>query len=487
VTRDGAVSQGFSSNHRLPVTSHGLQVLDQPLVFLDVETTGMNPVHDRITEIGLIETGPGGRAVEWSTLVNPGIRIPPTIQAITGITDDRVALAPAFGEIAAALLARLEDRLLVAHNARFDYGFLRNEFRRAGHRYASRVLCTVKLSRKLYPQESRHNLDALVARHGVSGDARHRALGDARAIWRLVELWRREVEPARITAAVEALVKTPAVPAGLPEGALDGVPDAPGVYLFYGENGAALYVGKSINLRSRVNAHFNGDHRDSKDMKITQQVKRVDWIETPGELSALIEEARLVKRLAPVYNRRLRRATELCAWHWQPEEAVGAPRLVTARELETMGFDNLHGLFRSRAAALEALREIAGAHQLCPILLGLEKGKGPCFAHQIKRCRGACVGKESALAHGLRLGAALAQLRMRPWPFRGRVGVRENGSGALVVLDRWCYLGTARSEAEIAELAQARARPAFDLDTYKILSRFFSGPRRDYEIVELAA
>ena len=462
-------------------------MLDQPLIFLDLETTGANAVHDRITEIGLIEVEPGGRTAEWSTLVNPGIRIPPTIQAITGITDDRVALAPAFADIARPLLARLEGKLLVAHNARFDYGFLRNEFHRAGHRYASRVLCTVKLSRKLYPQESRHNLDALLARHGIACEARHRALGDTRAIWRLVQLWQDEHGSARVAAAVDSLVKAPAVPAGLAEGALDAIPEAPGVYLFYGENGAVLYVGKSINLRLRVLAHFAGDHRVAKDMKIAQQVKRVDWKETPGELSALIEEARLVKGLAPVYNRRLRRAAELCAWRWRAQEPAAAPRLATARELEEEGFEDLHGLFRSRATALEALREIATAHQLCPIVLGLEKGRGPCFAHQLKRCRGACVGKESRVAHGLRLAAALAQLRMRPWPFKGRVGVRENGGGALIVLDRWRYLGTARSDAELAGLAESRSRPAFDLDTYRILARFFSGPRRDCQIVELAA
>jgi len=277
------------------------------------------------------------------------------------------------------------------------------------------------------------------------------------------------------------------VPAGLRDGALEDIPEAPGVYLFYGENETVLYVGKSINLRARVMAHFAGDHRDAKDMKIAQQVKRVDWVETPGELGALIEEARLVKSLAPVYNRRLRRAMELCAWHWRAEDAVGAPRLVTARELEEAGFNDLYGLFRARAAALEALREIAAAHQLCAIVLGLEKGKGPCFAYQLKRCRGACVGKESLVAHRLRLGAALAGLRMRPWPFKGRIGVRESRSDALIVLDRWCYLGTAGSEIELAELAEQRAQPVFDLDTYKILSRFFGSSRRDYEVVDLAA
>lgn len=464
-------------------------MLDQPLVILDVETTGANPVYDRVTEVGLIEVERGRSVGEWSTLVNPGTRIPPAIQALTGITDDMVALAPAFAEIAEHLLARLEGKLLVAHNARFDYGFLRNEFRRAGMRYASRVLCTVKLSRRLFPGEARHNLDALMARHGIACDARHRALGDARAVRLLIDRWRREIAPDAVTAAVDALVRAPAVPAGLAEGALDDIPDAPGVYLFYGENGAVLYVGKSINLRSRVLAHFAGDHRDARDMKIAQQVKRVDWIETAGELGALIEESRLVKKHAPVYNRRLRRAAELCAWHWRVEAMLDPPRLVTAEDLARVRFDDLHGLYRSRSAALEALREIATAHQLCPIVLGLEKGKGPCFAHQLKRCRGACVGKESRAAHALRLGTALAQLRVRPWPFKGRIGVLESGAkrGEIIVLDRWCYLGTARSEAELGELAGQHPPSAFDLDTYKILTRFFARPRDDYRVIELAA
>jgi DNA polymerase-3 subunit epsilon len=464
-------------------------VLDQPLVILDVETTGANPVYDRVTEVGLIEVERGRSVAEWSTLVNPGTRIPPAIQSLTGITDDMVALAPSFAEIAMRLLARLEGKLLVAHNARFDYGFLRNEFRRAGLRYSSRVLCTVKLSRRLFPRESRHNLDALMTRHGLACEARHRALGDSRAVWLLLDRWRREIAPDAVAAAVDALVRAPAIPGGLAEGALDDIPEAPGVYLFYGENGAALYVGKSINLRSRVLAHFAGDHRDARDMKIAQQVKRVDWIETAGELGALIEESRLVKRLAPVYNRRLRRAAELCAWHWRAEEMLDPPRLVNADDLARVRFDDLHGLFRSRSSALEALREIAAAHHLCPIVLGLEKGKGPCFAHQLKRCRGACVGKESRAAHALRLGAALAQLRMRPWPFKGRVGVLEQGAarGEIIVLDRWCYLGTVRSEAELGELDGQRPPAVFDLDTYKILTRFFARPRGDYTVIELAA
>jgi DNA polymerase III subunit epsilon len=468
-----------------------INVFDQPLVFIDLETTGTTAHHDRITEIGLVEVDRGRLIGEWSTLVNPGRNIPSAIQSLTGISNEMVALAPPFEEISGNLLRRLEGRLIVAHNARFDYGFLRNEFRRAGIRYNSRVLCTVRLSRKLYPQHVRHNLDALMARHGIESDARHRALGDARVTWQLLQRWQRELGVAAITAAAAELVHSPTVPPGLPGNVFDDIPETPGVYLFHGGNGSVLYVGKSVSLRARVMSHFSGDHAVAKDMKIAREVARIDWIETAGELGALIEESRLVKRLAPVYNRQLRRSTDLCSWHWRAGDGESPPRLAFARDLDLGELGDLHGLFRSRAAAIEALRGIAAEHGLCLILLGLERRKGPCFAHQIRRCRGACVGKESRKAHALRLAQALAALRMRPWPFKGWIGVRERSPDTerteLIVLDRWCYIGTARSEQELHELIAARAKPAFDFDTYKILTRFFDRRRRDCAIVDLAA
>jgi DNA polymerase-3 subunit epsilon len=466
-------------------------VLTERLVFLDLETTGATATHDRITEVGLIEVDRGRLAGEWSTLVNPGTSIPPAIQSLTGITNQMVAHAPSFADISRELHCRLDGKLLVAHNARFDYGFLRNEFQRAGIRYASRVLCTVKLSRRLFPHHQRHNLDTLIARHGVTCDARHRALGDARVLWQLAQCWHRELEAATISGAVRGLTKAPTVPAGLPGNAFDDIPEGPGVYLFYGENDSALYVGKSVNLRNRVMSHFSGDYRVAKDMRIAQQVKRIDWIRTAGELGALIQESHLIKRLAPVYNQRLRRSTDLCSWHWRAQEKDGAPQLVSADDLDPAQLGELYGLFRSRRSAIETLREIATTHELCPILLGLEKKTGPCFAYQIKRCRGACVGAESSAQHALRLGQALASMRMQPWPFRGRIGVRETAidseTAELHVLDRWCYLGTVRSEQELHDMETTRARPVFDLDTYKILTRFLNQPRGKYTVVELAA
>lgn len=466
-------------------------MLDQHAVYVDLETTGATATHDRITEIGIIEVDHGRLIGEWSTLVNPGMSIPPMIQSLTGITNAMVAHAPAFEDIQREVLQRLEDKLFIAHNARFDYGFLKNEFRRCDVAFNARVLCTVKLSRKLYPQHARHNLDTLLERHGLDCEARHRALGDARVLWLLAQKWTAEHGPAPMQSAVDRLLKSQSLPAGLPDLAFDHIPEAPGVYLFHGDNDVVLYVGKSINMRLRAMSHFSGDHRVNKDMRIAQQIKRIDCRQTAGELGALLLESRLVKQLAPVHNRQLRRNSQLCTWHWRNDDTDSMPQLATAADIDPARFGEWYGMFRSRATALEALREIAAAHGLCPILLGLERRDGPCFAHQINRCRGACVGLESRAQHALRLKDALSSLRTLPWPFAGRIGVRENAPGGehsdLHILDRWCYLGTARSETDLHDIADNRAAPVFDVDTYKILKRFLAKPPPGTEIIRLTA
>ncbi len=460
-------------------------MFDRPLVFLDLETTGATAASDRITEIGLIEVDNGRFTGEWTTLVNPQTRIPPFIESLTGISNEMVADAPTFEELAAGLKARLEGKLLIAHNARFDYGFLKNEFARLEMHYSSDLLCTVKLSRRLYPRHAKHNLDTLMERHSVNCEARHRALGDARVLWDLLQIWRDEHGEDALVAAAAAQLKKPALPAGLADFSIEAIPAAPGVYLFYGENDLPIYIGKSVNLRSRVQSHFSGDHRLSKDMNIVQQVRRVEWRQTAGELGALLEEARLVKDLLPTLNRQLRRNNELHAYRWDAETG-GAPALVRAAEIDFSAGGDVYGVFRSKRAAVDALRGLAQAFELCPVTIGLEKGKGPCFAYQLQRCRGACVGREAPAQHDLRLIEALAELKLQTWPFRGRIGVRESSGGEAVmhVLNHWCYLGSVRSDEELADLD---VRPAFDLDTYKILKRFLGDKRSGVEIVPLAA
>ena len=190
-------------------------MFDRKVVFLDLETTGATATRDRITEVGLIEVDDGYFVREWSTLVNPGIPIPPLIQSLTGINDAMVAKAPYFEDIARELYEAIDGRMLIAHNARFDYGFLEHEFKRLDQDFSAPVLCTVRLSRKLFPQHARHNLDTLISRHDIECDARHRALGDARVLWQLAQQWRSDPCEAAVLAATAKLLKTTTAAAGL--------------------------------------------------------------------------------------------------------------------------------------------------------------------------------------------------------------------------------------------------------------------------------
>ena len=454
------------------------------LAFVDLETTGGTAIEDRITEIGIIEVDDDG-VREWSSLVNPEMRIPSFIQSLTGISDAMVQDAPVFAEIASEVAERLQDRIFIAHNARFDHGFLKNEFRRTGHTFRPPVLCTVRLSRTLFPGFARHNLDALVERHRLQVSERHRALGDARLIW---QFWQRihEVHVAEdIDAAIAKLLSRPTAPSHLDTLRVDAVPSTPGIYLFYGQNDLPLYVGKSTNLHRRVLQQFSGDHVSAREQKLSQQIHRIDWVETEGELGALLLEAMLVKRLQPVHNHQLRDNREVCSWRLVTRQGRLQALRASMDDLFFAHDPDLYGLFNSSSKANDALRGIAQTHGLCQVLLGLEKGKSgksgkPCFASQVGKCGGACAGKETHEEHDARVRAAMQNLRLQPWPFCGAIVIREGRT--LHVLHSYAYLGTADS-LDAARVLLAHSQPAFDRDIYQILQTWL--PRVQQDVVLL--
>lgn len=187
-------------------------LLDDRLAILDLETSGTSAARDRIIEIGLVQMSGGVIEDQWSTLVNPEIDLTEFIEDYTGISSQMVATAPVFATLADELRARLDNRVLVAHNAPFDYSFLRQEFFRAGFTFHAPTLCTVRLSRKLYPKEPKHNLDALMARHKLRCDGRHRALGDARVLVDFLQVLRDQHTPVSLNQAITAQLKPPTRP-----------------------------------------------------------------------------------------------------------------------------------------------------------------------------------------------------------------------------------------------------------------------------------
>jgi DNA polymerase III subunit epsilon len=285
----------------ISVTS-GASLADSPLVFVDLETTGGSVGEHRITEVGVVEVV-AGQVTRWSTLVDPRQSIPPFIQQLTGITDQMVQGAPTFEQIAPALLQRLEGKLFVAHNAAFDRGFLRAEFERAGFSFNPDFLCTVRLSRALFPAEKRHGLDALVERHALVPSDRHRALADADLIWQFWQRLPALVPQETLGTQIERLTRRHQLAGEITDDLIDTAPAGHGVYAFYGENDLPLYVGRSVRVRQRVRAHLSGERRSSREQRMAQQVRRVEWRATGGEFGALLVEAQWIATLRPAFNR----------------------------------------------------------------------------------------------------------------------------------------------------------------------------------------
>ncbi|MBY0239303.1 MAG: endonuclease [Burkholderiaceae bacterium] len=253
-------------------------------------------------------------------------------------------------------------------------------------------------------------------------------------------------------------------PSHIDRASLDALPSLPGIYIFRDAAGVPLYIGKSVNIRSRVFSHL----RTPEEMAMLARTTHIEFERTGGEIGALLREAQLIKQWQPVFNKKLRRTRQMCGY-LLPADAM-APQLVSDREHDFAASDHLFGLFRARQAALEALRDLVQCHGLCPALLGLEKiARGrPCFAHQIGHCRGACAGAEPHDVHRLRLLDALATWQVARWPYDGPIGIVEESDGLRQVqlVDRWCYLG-------VKPKGRRRKLPSgkFDIDVYQILRK----------------
>jgi excinuclease Cho len=245
---------------------------------------------------------------------------------------------------------------------------------------------------------------------------------------------------------------------------LGGMPSAPGVYIFYAQDERMpFYIGKSVNLRSRVLSHL----RNPDEARMLRQTVRIDHIRTAGEIGALLLEAQMIKRYQPLYNQKLRRNRQLCSLRLKD----GQPEVVYSRDMDFATEPNLYGLFGSQRSALETLRELADMHMLCHSVLGLERlNKGrACFRRMLHRCAGACCGAEPLQQHAERLQAALELLRVNTWPYPGSVAIIEQGEDMrqLHVVRNWCYLGSATTTEEARTLGAVAAD--FDADGYKVL------------------
>ena len=248
--------------------------------------------------------------------------------------------------------------------------------------------------------------------------------------------------------------------------AIEDAPTGAGVYVFHGESGdLPLYIGKSVNIRARLLSHL----RNADEARLLRQTRRITCTRTAGEIGALLLEAQQIKQLQPLFNQKLRRNRQLCSLQLTGQQ----PQVVYSKDMDFASAPELHGLFASRHAALDALRSIADQNRLCYGALGLEKlapGKA-CFRAAIRQCAGVCRGDETPEAHQERLFTSLLALRVACWPYAGAIGLveRDEALTQIHVVRNWCYLGSATTPDEARQLSTVAA--GFDADGYKILVR----------------
>lgn len=433
--------------------------------FVDIETTGAHSRHDRIIEIGILRVEDNQLIRTYQKLINPETYLNPFISQMTGIVQSDLETAPTFEEVKEEILEILDGTVFVAHNVRFDYGFIRNEFKRYGIQFASKQLCTVKLSRTLFPQYPRHSLDSLIERFQFNMENRHRAFDDAKILWDFYQKIQTLFPVETVDKVLKEIMKKPALPQHLSQSTLDNLPDGPGVYIFYGENDMPLYVGKSVNLRDRVLSHFSDDLNSSKELKISQQIQRIETIQTVGEFGALLKEAELIKSMQPLYNTQLRKTHKVVLLKKKErEDRFYTLEMEQVKEIKPDDLSTMLGIFPNKQKAKEYIKKKSDEFQLCEKLLGLEKSSGSCFGHKLEKCKGACIQKEHFLSYNMRFIQAFSEKKIKSWPFEGAIKITEfdpiEHKTEEFIADKWCL--TSFNNTDLF----------FDYDTYKILVRY---------------
>jgi len=402
---------------------------------IDIETTGGSARLERITEIAVYIHN-GTRVVEeYSTLINPERNIPYFITSLTGITNEMVEDAPKFFEVARKLVELTEGKIFVAHNAMFDYSFVRQEFSMLGYNFKRPLLDTVALSRKLLPGHRSYSLGNLCKELGIEITGRHRASGDALATVRLLELLL-EKDHALESGSLMKNRKAAKLHPALDLAKLAAIPGEPGIYYFHDESGEVIYVGKSRNLSQRVNSHLS-NNTSGREMKMCSLIADISWERTGSELIALLLESAEIKKKKPLFNRAQRRT----GFRWGIYSHTDEKGYIRFEYRSASDEEVPLSLFTSRDKARGKLEQIINDYSLCQKLCGMYETDGACFHRQVGLCRGACCGEEEPGSYNERALMALDEFIFRERNFFIIDSGRDNEERSVVKIVKGKYAG----------------------------------------------
>lgn len=422
---------------------------------IDIETCGGKYEYKRgrITEI-CIALHDGLQVTEkWTTLINPECHISPYFVSLSGITNEMVAAAPKFHEVAKKIIELTEGRIFVAHNVGFDYGFIKDEFNSLGYKYRRETLCTVRLSRKLIPGKVSYSLGNLCSSLGIEIENRHRAEGDVdgtvQLFNKLLEL--KALNPQYKNKGVEELM-TRRIDK-IKEYILKKLPEECGVYLFKNKDDEIIYIGKSVNMYNRALSHFNSQLHKSK--KMLNELYNVDYILCGSELVSLLLESELIKTHKPKFNRaRKADAFTHCIDYFVDDAGIINFKLVNYEEAE-----RALRSFVTYSSAREQLDTWIDEFELCLTYCGLTSEGAVCFNHQIKKCNGICAEQEDLATYNQRAQKILENIIYPNNSFLLIDKGRKQGEVALILIDdgRYAGFGYMHTEDSIYNLDDARS------------------------------
>jgi len=405
---------------------------------IDIETCGgkYDFEKSRITEICIV-LHDGLQVTEvFTSLINPGCYIGPNFTRITGISNEMVADAPRFHEIASKIIDLTKDRIFVAHNVNFDYGFIKEEFASLGYKFKRETLCTVRLSRKLMPGKQSYSLGRLCDSIGIEIENRHRAEGDAVATAKLFTMLLdlKSLNPQYRNQGVDELMTTRIDK--IKQYILNKLPETCGVYYFLNKDQEIIYIGKSINMYNRALSHFSS--KENKSKKMLNDLMNVDFIETGSELIALLHESDEIKKHKPAYNRMRKADTYTHAIdYYTNENNIINFKIVLIEDSEKPLLS-----FTSHSSARETLERWVDKNELCLRFCHLTQDTSICFNHQIKKCRGICVGEEDYLMYNKRANKIIEEILFRNKDFILVDKGKNNDEKSIVVIENGHYYGS---------------------------------------------
>lgn len=404
---------------------------------VDIETTGGYADKHRVTEVAIYHHDGVQITNHYHTLINPGRNIPQFITGLTGINYEMIKEAPSFKEVSQEIFDQLKDRVFVAHNAHFDYSFLRKEFEDAGISWSTKKLCTVRLSRKIIPGLSSYGLGRLAESLGIRIKDRHRAGGDAEATAKIFDLLLKRDNAGVVAKALKRNSGETILPPNLPKEEYDSIPAKAGVYYFLDGRNNVIYVGKAINIKKRIAGHFTGEAREWNRSNIRNEIHHITYELTGSELIALIFESQEIRRLWPKYNLAQKFKTE--EWGvFEYEDRAGYLRF----SINTVGRGARPLIsFSSKGDAWNFMWEKVREFDLCPKLTGLQVAKGLCFSYQTGECKGACMGVETSKKYNKRVQTAIDSFfeKGNSVAIVGRG--RKHNERSLVLVENGMYLG----------------------------------------------